>query len=93
MRARLSSHANLRLADTLNVAMAPRPTIIRNPPNDAAFEQAIEDMLDSGPLEPDAAQERLRAVYPKAVVRPRELANETTPVWYVYREGRWIGGD
>lgn len=72
--------------------MVARPTIIRNPPNDSAFEEAIEEVLESGLLEPAAAQERLRARYPAAVVRPRELADETTPVWYVYRDGRWTAG-
>ena len=35
-------------------------------------------------------QRRLRAWYPNAVVRPRDLANEQSNVWYVYRDGHWI---
>lgn len=73
--------------------MGARPTIVRNPPNDLAFQQAIEDILDSDVTEPEAAQERLRERYPRAVVRPRELDAERTSVWYVYREGRWTRGD
>jgi hypothetical protein len=73
--------------------MESRPVIIRNPPGDRAFQRAIEEALDEGALEPNAAQERLRERYPQAVVRRRELADETTPVWYVYREGRWVPGD
>ena len=70
-----------------------KPTIVRNPPNDLAFQRAIEDILDSEATDPEAVQERLRERYPRAVVRPRELDAERTPVWYVYREGRWTPGD
>ena len=72
--------------------MVERPTIVRNPPDDSTFADAIEAVLDTGVLDPAAAEERLRARYPNVVVRPRELADETTPVWYVYREGRWVAG-
>lgn len=73
--------------------MVARPVIIRNPPDDRAFQAAIEEALEGGALEPAAAQERLRERYPQAVVRRRELADETIPVWYVYREGRWVAGE
>lgn len=73
--------------------MGAKPTIVRNPSNDLAFQQAIEGILDSDAIDPAAVQERLREQYPRAVVRPRELDAERTPVWYVYREGRWIRGD
>ncbi len=69
------------------------PTIIRNPPTDPAFREAIEEMLAAGVGDPVAAQEWLRRQYPLAVVRPRELAGERGVFWYVYREGRWTGGD
>lgn len=72
--------------------MAARPAIIRNPADDAAFEAAIDDLLDAGLLDPAAVQEGLRARYPRAVVRRRELAGETAAVWYVYRDGRWTAG-
>ena len=72
--------------------MVVRPTIVRNPPDDQALEKAIEEILDSGVIDPAAAQERLRERYPRAIVRPRELDAERTPVWYVYREGRWTPG-
>lgn len=73
--------------------MAVRPTIVRNPPGDRAFQQAIDELLASDVTEPAALQERLRERYPRTVVRPRELDAERTPVWYVYREGRWTRGD
>lgn len=69
--------------------MSGRPTIIRNPPGDSAFRKAIDELLESGVRDPGEAQERLRQRYPRAVVRPRELANEPQ-TWYVYREGRWV---
>ena len=73
--------------------MGARPMIVRNPPNDRHFEMAVESVLSSGVTDPATAQELLRKRYPKAVVRPRELAGERTPVWYVYRDGRWTRGD
>lgn len=73
--------------------MGARPTIIRNPASDHAFEEAIEEVLESGVLEPAAVQARLRERYPRALVRPRELAGERLPIWYVYRDGRWTRGD
>ena len=72
--------------------MEARPAIIRNPPSDREFEQAIDEVLANGVADPVVAQARLRERYPLAVVRPRGLAGEPTPVWYVYREGRWIPG-
>jgi hypothetical protein len=73
--------------------MGARPTIVRNPPRDRDFGAAIEALLDKGVRDPAVAQAELRASYPRAVVRPRELDAESTPVWYVYREGRWMPGD
>jgi hypothetical protein len=68
-------------------------SIVRNPANDREFERAVEEIVESGVRDPEVAQARLRERYPHAVVRPRELAGESTGVWYVYREGRWIRGD
>jgi hypothetical protein len=73
--------------------MRVKPTIVRNPPSDAEFAAAIEAIVDDGVVDPAVAELRLREHYPRAVVRPRELAAEPTPIWYVYREGRWTKGD
>jgi hypothetical protein len=70
--------------------MTSMPTIVRNPPDDHAFRQAVDDILASGVTDPGVAEERLRARFPRAVVRERDLASELSAVWYVYREGRWI---
>src|SRR5690349_17569513 len=37
----------------------------------------------------DELQQRLRATYPRAVVRARGLHGDQTEVWYVYRDGSW----
>jgi len=68
-------------------------SIVRNPADDRAFERAVKEIADSGVQDPEVAQERLRERYPQAVVRPRELAGESSGVWYVYRDGHWIAGD
>jgi hypothetical protein len=64
-------------------------TLVRNPAGDAEFERALNELVASGMRDPAAVQEALRRSYPRAVVRPRELAAESAPTWYVYREGRW----
>ena len=64
------------------------PLLVINPRTDEAFvEYAHRLAADSA--EPETFQQRLRERYPKAVVRPRQLAGEPGNVWYVYREGRW----
>jgi hypothetical protein len=68
-------------------------SIVRNPANDRVFARAVEEIAESGVTDPEVAQERLRERYPQAVVRPRDLAGETSGVWYVYRDGHWIPGD
>jgi len=59
------------------------------PSGDVAFASHVRSAIAR--LErarPDVLQDRLRAIYPFVVVRPRDLAGESA-VWYVYREGRW----
>ena len=73
--------------------MGDKPSIVRNPANDAEFGRVLEDILAYGALDPEEAQQRLRQRYPLAVVRRRELVGERVEVWYVYREGHWVGSD
>ena len=68
-----------------------RPTLVLNPRRDEAFEAAVAALMD-GATSPSMLQERLRATYPRAVVRARELSSEPMVVWYVYRDGHWIRG-
>ena len=65
------------------------PVLVVNPRDDLDFVALVERHID-GVREPDALQERLRETHPSAVVRARELAGETSEVWYVYRDGRWV---
>ena len=67
-----------------------RPTFVPNPRLDAEFRHAIERALDDGVSDPSELERRLRAIYPRAVVRARDLAGERLEIWYAYREGRWV---
>ena len=65
------------------------PMLILSPPDDHAFVTAARTAVDvaTTPAELELA---LRARYPKAVVRQRELIGERFTIWYVYRDGHWI---
>ena len=70
--------------------MSTRPVLIINPPGDTAFRALAEAMVADGKSTTDALQRGLRETYPFATVRPRDLSNERTVIWYVYREGHWV---
>jgi hypothetical protein len=70
-----------------------RPVIVANPAGDRRFRAQIDAGILAGARSPDTLEAILRTRYPNAVVRPRELAGERVPVWYVYREGHWIRSD
>ena len=78
--------ANLMAADSERP-----PLLIVNPPDDAAFRKLATRLIDEGVRLPALLQGRLRERHPHAIVRPRDLVGEQTPVWYVYRDGRWVG--
>jgi hypothetical protein len=67
-----------------------RPTLILNPADDREFRAAADDLVGNGLAEPIHLQDRLRDRWPRAVVRPRELAGEQAQIWYVYRDGHWV---
>jgi hypothetical protein len=67
------------------------PIILANPRGDATFRRAAEAAVASGIRTPGALQAALRSTYPLATVRERELSGELSRVWYVYRDGRWVG--
>ncbi|HET9456113.1 MAG TPA: hypothetical protein VFO78_02135 [Candidatus Limnocylindrales bacterium] len=67
-----------------------QPTLITNPADDRAFQEAAEAEVAAGAATAEELQARLRGRYSRAVVHARELAGERILVWYVYREGRWI---
>lgn len=67
-----------------------QPTLITNPADDRAFQEAAEAEVATGAATSEELQACLRRRYPRAVVHARELAGERILVWYVYREGRWV---
>jgi len=68
-----------------------RPVLVLNPPDDPGFRALAVGLMDDGVRVPGDLEDRLRERHPHAVVRPRDLAGEQMSVWYVYRDGRWIG--
>ncbi len=66
-----------------------RPIVILNPRSDARFVELVNRLMADAVGEPADLQSGLRAEFPEAVVRRRELSSESTEVWYVYRDGRW----
>ncbi len=66
-----------------------RPILILNPRSDAQFVALVSELMTDPIDQPSALEARLRARFPDAVVRRRELSSEPTEVWYVYRDGRW----
>ena len=66
-----------------------RPLLIVNPRSDTRFVQLVAELTADETIDLSDLQSRLRATYPDAVVRRRELSSESTEMWYVYRDGRW----
>jgi hypothetical protein len=66
-----------------------RPLLIVNPRSDVRFVQFVAELTAEATIDLSDLQSRLRAEYPDAVVRRRELSSESTEMWYVYRDGRW----
>jgi hypothetical protein len=70
----------------------PQPSLVTNPAGDRAFRAAAQAALETTQSIGDF-EKVLRAAYPRAVVRARELSGERSVVWYVYREGHWVAAD
>ncbi len=59
------------------------------PSDDDAFDEHCHRLLARhGFTQPAQLQARLRRLFPRVVVRERELSGEP-PAWYVYRDGGW----
>jgi len=59
------------------------------PSDDITFREHVNRLASRDPGgSPEALETRLRKLFPRAVVRVRELSSEPE-VWYVYREGAW----
>jgi hypothetical protein len=67
--------------------------LIANPLTDWDFVTCAEELVSGEIDDPRDLQRRLRERYPQAIVRPRDLSWEQRVVWYVYRDGRWTGGE
>jgi PAS domain-containing protein len=62
--------------------------VITIPSTDLAFRSQIDRILARAPLDtPEEVQERLRRLFPRTVVRRREISGESA--WYIYRDGGW----
>jgi hypothetical protein len=66
------------------------PALHLNPSDDEAFATDVARLIALGLRDAAEFQRRLRAWYPGALVRPRDLAHEPFALWYVYRDGRWV---
>jgi PAS domain-containing protein len=65
------------------------PRVITIPSADSAFRQHVERLRAAGDSATAALLEtRLRRLFPRVLVRERELSGEP-PAWYVYRDGGW----
>lgn len=73
--------------------MDPRPTLVLNPPGDERFRRLALGALEDDAVTPAQLEAELRRAYPRAAVRPRELAGEQSEIWYVYRDGHWVRSD
>ncbi|MBA2700145.1 MAG: hypothetical protein H0U58_00400 [Chloroflexi bacterium] len=68
-----------------------RPVLVINPRRDAEF-VAFAEASVAEQMTPEDLERRLRASYPRALVRARGLSAERMTVWYVYRDGQWVAG-
>jgi len=66
------------------------PALHLNPSDDQEFVADVARLLATGVCDAAEFQVHLRARYPDALVRPRDLAHEPFVLWYVYRDGRWV---
>jgi hypothetical protein len=71
------------------IAGAP-PLLVTNPSDDVDFRDYASSRVD-GTSTPRDLEAALRQRYPAAIVHLRMLSGETRAVWYVYRDGRWVG--
>ena len=66
------------------------PLLFLNPAEDVTFTEHVNALMAAGVTMSAELERRLREIYPMAVVRPRDLADESFTVWYVYRDGHWV---
>jgi hypothetical protein len=64
------------------------PHLITVPSTDRAFSEHVHHVHGSHIGSPADLERRLRRIFPRVVVRERNLSGEA-PSWYVYRDGGW----
>jgi PAS domain-containing protein len=69
--------------------------VITIPSTDTAFRRHVDRLraraaagTPAAPGTPEDLEKRLRRLFPRAVVRSRDISGEP-PAWYVYRDGGW----
>ena len=64
-------------------------SVLTFPSSDVTLRDLVARLIeaDAGIIRPADLEARLRSVYPRVRVRRRELSNEPSETWYVYREG------
>ncbi len=66
-----------------------RPELLSFPSEDRAFAREVQASLTTErPRSPAELEGFLRRRFPRVVVRPRDLSNESRVTWYVFRDGR-----
>jgi hypothetical protein len=68
-----------------------RRFLIINPRSDSGFVDFVNDSASAET--PEQLQEVLRAQFPHAIVRLRNLDGEPFSAWYIYREGYWVSDE
>jgi hypothetical protein len=67
-----------------------RPRLVVNPSSDAVFVAYAQLIADHGVTSAAEFEQRLRPVFPRAVVHARLLSGEPILILYVYRDGQWV---
>ena len=65
--------------------------LITYPADDATFRQLAESLVAAGSTTPDELETRLRVKHPAAHV-VQGIVDANIARWYVFRDGRLIGG-
>ena len=68
------------------------PVLLTNPAHDDRFRADAAASIHPD-ITPASLEAALRQSYPRVAVHVRELVHEPFVVWYVYRDGRWLGRD
>jgi PAS domain-containing protein len=80
-----------KLHSSVVIGRSASPRILTIPSTDSAFRAHVERLRTRHAVRtPEHLEQRLRRLFPRVVVRERELSGEPMS-WYVYRDGGWQG--